>query len=53
MRRISQQQQSGRGEDAELRHILDDMDLAGPLLFCLALGFVLIPVRFESVLILT
>ena len=40
---MSQQQQQ-YGQDAELKHILDDSDLAGPLLFCLALGFVLIPV---------
>ena len=29
-------------QDIKLQHILDDMDLAGPLLFCLALGFVLL-----------
>lgn len=29
-------------QDQKLQHILDDMDLAGPLLFCLALGFALL-----------
>jgi len=34
---------SGRNSDDEkLHHILNDMDLTGPLLFCLALGFVLL-----------
>jgi hypothetical protein len=30
------------GDQDYLQHILDDMDLAGPLLFCLLLGFVLL-----------
>ncbi|KAL0489091.1 hypothetical protein AKO1_009038 [Acrasis kona] len=43
IRRLSSQvSRSGGNETPELRHILDDMDLAGPLLFCLALGFVLL-----------
>ena len=39
-KQLSNEQRSG--DQDYLQHILDDMDLAGPLLFCLLLGFVLL-----------